>query len=109
MDRATVKALRGSIKKWELIVLGRGTDEGDDNCPLCHMFFDNDCIGCPVSARTGHSNCVGSPYAKFVSAVYADFNSLVDGYEEGGVNAVIGPRSMQAAIDEYNFLVSLLP
>jgi len=37
MDIETLKALKGSIKKWERIVEGTGVDEGADNCPLCEI------------------------------------------------------------------------
>lgn len=38
MDKKTVKAIRGSIKKWEDIEKGTGMDFGVGNCPLCHLF-----------------------------------------------------------------------
>lgn len=63
MDKRTLKALKGSIKKWEKIVDGTGTDKGPDNCPLCKLFFDStDCLGCPVNNATGKTGCRGTPY-----------------------------------------------
>lgn len=35
MNKETLIALKGSIKKWEDIVGGIGYDDGADNCPLC--------------------------------------------------------------------------
>ena len=38
MNRKTLTALKGSIKKWEKIVAGTGSDNGYQNCPLCALF-----------------------------------------------------------------------
>lgn len=64
MNYKTLKALRGSIKKWEGIVAGTKEDQGPSNCPLCTMFYwqDNDCQGCPVMERTGKPYCAGTPH-----------------------------------------------
>lgn len=48
----TKEALEGAIKKWEKIYAGVGVDEGVDNCPLCELFDDDDCTGCPVDYVT---------------------------------------------------------
>ena len=50
MDKETLKALKGSIRKWEKIVDGVGVDLGSENCPLCYLYLDSklDCKGCPV-------------------------------------------------------------
>lgn len=47
----TMEALEGAIKKWEKIYAGVGVDEGVDNCPLCELFDDDDCTGCPECAK----------------------------------------------------------
>jgi len=47
MDAKTLKALKGSIKKWEKIIAGTGVDKGGDNCPLCKACGWN-CRDCPV-------------------------------------------------------------
>lgn len=62
MDETTRKALKGSIRKWVMIVNGTGIDDGADNCPLCRLFFDGGCKGCPVAEATGDARCIGSPY-----------------------------------------------
>jgi hypothetical protein len=101
MNAKTLKALRGSIAKWEAIVASEGSDHGIDNCPLCQMFrivigfktisFKTNCDGCPVKARTGHDGCRGTPYDEWDSGV-ADTPELV--------------ALAQAELD---FLKSLLP
>ena len=63
MDDETYEALKGSIRKWALISVGLGTDEGILNCPLCRLPSDNyQCLGCPVPAYSGYPNCVSTPY-----------------------------------------------
>lgn len=67
----TKEALEGSIRKWELIVSGKGIDDGAANCPLCQLFqrdsddkweddYD-DCEGCPMQ-YVGYSNCYCHEY-----------------------------------------------
>ena len=67
MDEGTLEALKGSIRKWEAIVNGTGTDEGGRNCPLCQLFrYDDDlCLRCPVMLHTGSDCCIGTPYRKY--------------------------------------------
>ena len=64
MNKKTLKALKGSIEKWEKIVAGEGIDLGTVNCPLCQIFVvpKDSCEGCPVMEKTGESDCYGSPY-----------------------------------------------
>lgn len=71
MNLETLKALHGSIKKWQAIVDGTGIDRGPQNCPLCEMFLpydgdpETDCEGCPVYEKVGQRNCQGTPYSEF--------------------------------------------
>ncbi len=68
MDKRTLKALKGSIRKWEKIVNGTGVDLADKNCPLCSLFFrfPEGCSGCPVVERTGFNLCSLTPYDKWL-------------------------------------------
>ena len=116
MDKKTLTALRGSIKKWERIVTGHGHDDGSDNCPLCALFYDNylSCKGCPVNDRTGQWGCGGSPYTDWRKALRIEASKLLgleglEMYEVVDEGFVVGPRTQAAAIKEYEFLVSLLP
>lgn len=111
MNAEILKALRGSIKKWERIATGRETDRGSSNCPLCKKFMFNDlypCDGCPVKERTGMLSCRGTPYEKFQDISWKE-NLQLAGPENVQWDCVVGPLAQQAAIDEYEFLVSLLP
>lgn len=62
--------LEVSILKWKDIVEGKGTNEYDDNCALCHVYLtsDMDCGDCPILVRTG-KNCSQLSYMDFVNHV----------------------------------------
>lgn len=68
MDNKTLEALKGSIRKWEMIVAGTGKDYCTRNCPLCRLFNNeetetyDECDGCPVREFTGTPLCIGTPY-----------------------------------------------
>jgi len=98
MNKTTLKALKGSIKKWELIVSGVGEDLGDENCPLCKRFAhkENTCAGCPVAEKAGRF-CERTPYIPWTNYV-------------GGYGAKADtPKKKLLARAELKFLKSLLP
>lgn len=101
---ATLKALQGSIRKWERIVDGSGPDQGDRNCPLCQMFLNNgtsdDCLGCPVRKATGEAHCTNTPYVE----QWAKARELPD-LGDWAMTA----EQIVAARAELDFLRSLLP
>jgi len=98
----TLTALRGSIAKWEAIVAGHGSDEGDRNCPLCQLFFKNPgCVGCPVAEATGLSACSGSPYED----VHLGWGETINAISNAGDREDVRAQG-QAELD---FLRSLLP
>src|SRR5580693_5421953 len=111
MDKHTLKALKGSIAKWEAIVAGTGEDLGPDNCPLCQMFLDKDrvsgvCEGCPVKESTKKSNCQGTPYEKFESL---DIELECTHPEAEPEYGEIKNARQEWAMAELVFLKSLLP
>ena len=71
------EALKKSIKKWERIVKGKGTDKGPHNCALCKFYHNhkqpalfkywciNDGEKCPIFQATGRKSCNRSPYEKW--------------------------------------------
>lgn len=106
MDEATREALEGSIKKWESIVAGTGTDRGSENCPLCQKYNrrQNRCGGCPVSEATGLSHCGGTPYD--------DWEEFCDeyGYDKVAIKYMADEHKAEAserATKELTFLKSL--
>ena len=98
MNRKTLKALKGSIEKWEDIVAGTGHDDGAENCPLCQLFIRNECVGCPVFEKTRMRECQGTPYQRWVR--YLGFAPT---WTAGTL------RQKAAAKAELKFLKSLLP
>ena len=110
MNKKTLTALRGSVKKWEKIVAGTGEDLRTENCPLCVMFynetseeFPDNCAGCPVSAKVGRACCEGTPY----DDVWID--SLPRGKDGTYQTKAVTPAQIVAAKKELAFLKSLLP
>ena len=103
MNKRTLTALKGSIRKWEKIAAGKGVSRGADTCPLCWLFntgedFSVDCVGCPVMLKTGFRHCVGTPYWRFVG--------LANRHGRGRATT---PAAKAAARRELAFLKSLLP
>lgn len=111
MDAKTLIALKGSIKKWERIVTGKGQDKGDDNCPLCKAFkvvgpldaggCGDICGGCPVALHSGAVNCRNTPYQNWMRAEN-DIGCMNN-------NKATTPELKAAAQAELDFLRSLLP
>lgn len=58
----TIEALKGSIQKWQNIVDGTGEDLGTKNCPLCQLYWEDSCSGCPVFDKTQYNYCYTTPY-----------------------------------------------
>ncbi len=106
MDKKTEKALRASIRKWDLIAAGKAGSDGPNNCPLCKEFYANvDCKGCPVAEATRDSCCSGSPYDAWDALEKG--NKRID--EATDQEFVESRLSVKIAIAEANFLRALLP
>ena len=60
--------LEVSIRKFQDIAEGTGTNEGSDNCALCYMYRWSDCALCPVYKAIGISHCRETPYEDYVKA-----------------------------------------
>jgi hypothetical protein len=100
METGVLKALKGSIGKWQRIVNGRGVDRAADNCPLC-KYFSNKCGACPVKKWTGQSQCIDTPFWEWVQH-NADKHP-------GKPLKVYCPECKRLAKEELNFLEDLLP
>ena len=98
-DKVQIRALKGSIKKWEKIVDGTGVDRGIYNCPCCDKFHYCSCINCPIHEFTGYKNCVSTPYDEW---------NYVKGRDDCGDGIVKGVKSLMAANEELSFLKKLL-
>lgn len=60
MNKITI--MEASVRKWNRIIAGKGSDGGVLDCPPCRIFYVLVCIGCPIAAYTGKKFCKGSPY-----------------------------------------------
>lgn len=98
MDKRTLKALKGSIRKWERIVAGTGNDQGRLNCPLCAEFLRYGCVGCPVYEQ-GAPYCENTPYASWSKAQKGSYIPFKIHDDDTAIAAVL----------ELEFLRSLLP
>lgn len=66
-------ALQGSVEKWRKIIAGTGSDEGTDNCPLCHLFYKHNCYGCHVYEASGEKYCNNTPYEDWIGDGGCDY------------------------------------
>lgn len=58
-------AIRRSIEKWRFNSQVSNVADarlGRDQCPLCVLFRDGRCIGCPVMRHTGQVGCEGTNF-----------------------------------------------
>lgn len=108
MDDRTLEALKGSIEKWQRIVVSTGVDKGAKNCPLCNLFYRRDdlnvndnCCGCPVAEKTGKKFCINTPYDDWV-----DYQERQSPSNSGRADT---SERLIAARAELAFLESLLP
>lgn len=101
MEPKTLEALKASIAKWDRNVEAATPEEvrveGDD-CPLCVLFFERECVGCPVRMRKVDPYCIGTPY-KDAYLTYLGW----------GVGERTREQYQIAARAEVEFLKSLLP
>ncbi|MDO6966935.1 hypothetical protein [Rhizobium alvei] len=96
MDERTLEALKASIANWERNAKVEKMEDaklGVINCPLCNMFWLDDCKGCPVAKNTGTRLCAKTPY-----------HDAEDELENGNIESF-----RKAALAEVEFLKSLLP
>lgn len=103
----TKEALEGSIKKWELIVSGEGTDNGIYDCPLCKLFpYCND--GCPIE-YDGYGGCSNSEFRDWychlkdnhpVEFEKCNRRVLCDTCKEYAIAELEYLRSLRSVVDE---------
>lgn len=65
LNLETYIALVGSVEKWSRVAYKEMRDRGIRDCPLCTLFHDSNCHGCPIREKAGRSWCNGSPYQKW--------------------------------------------
>jgi len=112
MNRAMRKALEGSIKKWEKIAEGTGSDKATENCSLCKRFNSgsfyhcqrNDGEKCPVYEATGKKYCINTPYQDWSMSVRKRDKT----FGTYGAKAT-DDETVMCAVLEVEFLKSLRP
>ncbi|WP_026793176.1 hypothetical protein [Pleomorphomonas oryzae] len=112
MTPATLDALKASIVKWDNnthAMTPADAKVSGDTCPLCALFYDEmdpaaddednaRCHGCPIKARTGHSNCHSTPWMDAWNAKHQWIS-----------NPNYAPAFIAAAVRMRDHLISLLP
>ena len=96
MNDETLTALKASIVKWEANAAVNDLENatmGPETCPLCQLFHNYFCDGCPVFAAVDERRCVKTPY-----------NKCYDAHDLRRLTAF-----KAAALKEVAFLKSLLP
>jgi len=115
MDTETLKALKGSIKKWGDILNNGAKDKGAINCPLCVMFnhyneeYDGWCVGCPVSEFAQTAGCENTPYDNWLDHQWDAHDNYDDLKYMYGAYGCKCPECTKIAINMIKFLTSLLP
>lgn len=104
MDAKILTALKESIAKWEHNA--RAEKPGvvklaAKDCPLCDLFLDDDCVGCPVRLNSGRCCCDSTPYW--------DADNRYSAWALDPDNAEVRAAFHAAAQREVAFLKSLLP
>ncbi len=101
LSKVTMSALNGSILKWEKIFRGLDQDNGTENCPLCQLFYGNDCLNCPIANDTGAQYCEETPHTDYALTVHEE-------YEYGQSYTVINyPELKPLAFKELRYLIRL--
>ena len=60
MNKITI--MEASVRKWNRIIDGKGSDGGVLDCPPCRIFYMLVCTGCPIASYTGKKFCKETPY-----------------------------------------------
>lgn len=109
LDEETVQAIKESIDAWKRKVkhIKEGkfimVDMSPRTCPLCHIFYENYCFGCPILKKTRKLECNGSPYVEAVEALRELLRCEHKETEE------MKKKTLLAFYEEIKFLESLLP
>lgn len=109
MDAKTLKALKGSIKKWKKIERStRCLDKQAQNCSLCLLvglkMGRYNCESCLIYKKTEERGCFGTPYED-----WQDHQNVNHEEFKWYHRAKDCPTCLDLATKEREFLESLLP
>lgn len=64
MNAIALRALQRSIERWwwKTEKLVTKLDITTHDCPLCAVYYNDGCIGCPVNQEGKHYRCDNTPY-----------------------------------------------
>ena len=57
-----IKIMEASVRKWQRIIDGKGSDGGVLDCPPCRIYYMLVCTGCPIAEYAGKRFCRETPY-----------------------------------------------
>ena len=57
-----ISIMEASVRKWNRILDGKGSDGGVLDCPPCRIFYLLVCVGCPIAGYSGKKFCRETPY-----------------------------------------------
>jgi hypothetical protein len=57
-----IRIMEASVRKWNRIIEGKGSDGGVLDCPPCRIFYILVCVGCPIAKYSGKKFCKQTPY-----------------------------------------------
>jgi len=97
MNSKIISAIEKAIcNKYFLIAYGLGISEGAKNCPLCNLFIEDDCNGCPIYEldHDKYYKCNNTPCRRIKTYT---------------ILSAKNPEMIDAVEKEIDFLSSLLP
>lgn len=69
------KGLLDSIKRWKRLAIGKrleGESVGPEQCPLCCLYLEEECKGCPIARHMQRQFCAKTPCEK-ADAMYDEY------------------------------------
>lgn len=103
MTPEAAAALEASIEKWERNACADHPDDvklGPEYCPLCQLFWEDDCESCPIAAHTGQIFCKDTPYERADIVAYRwedypDSENLREAFREAAEEEVAFLKSLR--------------
>ena len=98
MNKITI--MEASVRKWQRIISGKGSDGGVLDCPPCRIFYVLVCTGCPIAAYSGKKFCRDTPYIPWYR-----HQMEVHGYIR---KKIYCPECRRLAIDMRNYMSEIV-
>ena len=95
-----ISIMEASVRKWERIITGKGSDGGVVDCPPCRIFYMLVCFGCPIAQYTGKKFCKGSPYGAWYWHQLEEHDKIR--------KKVYCPECLRLAKDMHAFMIEIL-